>query len=965
MKIGDQVCCPAASEKGLGVIVGKQKLFRQTYVEVFFARSGETITFPEGELVVAESPEAVFRKQQFSEASRFLLRLFNLQVQASYTGDSLQTVANFKILPLPHQLLVVKFVLDQTSPRVLIADEVGLGKTIEAALVYQELKARGMVQRVLIVAPSGLCLQWQEEMRQKFGEDFAIYDRETVQALKQLHGQSTNIWRLKDRIITSLDYIKPRRVNEGTPDAADSKRVWHNEHVSDAAAMAGFDLVIFDEAHKLTKHMKGEETARFKLGKALSEAVPCFLLLTATPHQGDSIRFRHLLSLIDPHRFYKGSDLSPDSVKAVTVRNNKRAVVDFQGQRLFKQRITSLCKIKRDQPEDQIELQLYEGVSQYVSEFYNLAKQQNNQTMMFLLLLYQRMVSSSSQAIWKSLSKRLALLTELRQNLAHETVADETLVLEADEIQELVAEAQIVYLESSQQKELLKHVQYLDMEIDHLQKLVDLARQASLGRNDAKLRTLLEIIDEFRSRENDPELKFIIFTEFVETQLYLNTCLKTLGYKTALINGRMSADERQAAKEFFRDEAPFLISTDAGGEGINLQFCRILINYDLLWNPMRLEQRIGRIDRIGQKHDVKVVNLQLEDTVEQRVRSVIEEKLERIRREFDDGEDKLADILSTLDEEFSFEQIYIDAVQKRLQDAADLNRLAEEIYERAVDIISKGELALPFSQLDEHYSISAWELEKKGRETRRLLEGYLGLFGSSLQEYKAHPGVFYFDDPITGKHWKNVIFHQNQILEKDECDLLGLGHPFIRDISAKVAQELAMEVSARIQVRESKFAGVAGVLFIYQLKLWNYVERERLFIIPCFIDSGGQYNSRISKYFEEVPEQVQDLVEIRSALDWDYIIEKGRVTAERLAEGIYFEELLKLEDKIRQQEENRYSYFQAREKALQRIAVDNIRNARLKELQEEIRAWDLQSRKRRQLIPSLQCEQIAYVEFVT
>jgi hypothetical protein len=114
-----------------------------------------------------------------------------------------------------------------------------------------------------------------------------------------------------------------------------------------------------------------------------------------------------------------------------------------------------------------------------------------------------------------------------------------------------------------------------------------------------------------------------------------------------------------------------------------------------------------------------------------------------------------------------------------------------------------------------------------------------------------------------------------------------------------------------------------------------------------------------------VPEQVQDLVEIRSALDWDYIIEKGRVTAERLAEGIYFEELLKLEDKIRQQEENRYSYFQAREKALQRIAVDNIRNARLKELQEEIRAWDLQSRKRRQLIPSLQCEQIAYVEFVT
>jgi SNF2 family DNA or RNA helicase len=142
------------------------------------------------------------------------------------------------------------------------------------------------------------------------------------------------------------------------------------------------------------------------------------------------------------------------------------------------------------------------------------------------------------------------------------------------------------------------------------------------------------------------------------------------------MNGRMSPEERQAAKEFFRNEASFLISTDAGGEGINLQFCRILINYDLPWNPMRLEQRIGRIDRIGQKHDVKVVNFQLEDTVEQKVRTVIEEKLERIKQEFNDGEDKLADILSTLDDEFSFDQIYVDAVQKRLHDAAQLEKLA-------------------------------------------------------------------------------------------------------------------------------------------------------------------------------------------------------------------------------------------------------------------------------------------------
>jgi len=964
MKIGDQVRCQAAAEKGLGVIVGQQMLFQNDYVEVFFAGSGETISFPASELQVVQSPADMVRQKQFSPARRVLLRLFNQQLQASYTGDGLQTAANFKILPLPHQLLAVKYVLDQPSPRVLIADEVGLGKTIEAALVYEELKARGMVTRVLIVAPSGLCLQWQEELRQKFDEDFAIYDRETVQTLKQLHGQSTNIWRLKDRIITSLDFIKPKKMNQEIQETALRRRGWHNEHVSEAAAQAGFDLVIFDEAHKLTKDMSGEETARFKAGKALAETAPCFLLLSATPHQGDSIRFRYLLSLIDPHRFYRGCDLNPENVKAITVRNNKRAVVDFQGQRIFKQRITSLCKISRDKAEDGIELQLYEAVSEYVSEFYNLARQEQNQTMMFLLLLYQRMVSSSSQAIWKSLSSRLASLNELKKTIELGRTEGETAEIEADEIQELVAEAQMVYLESRPYQDLLKNVSYLQTEIDLLEKLVDLARQASLGRNDAKLRTLLELVDEFRIRENDPELKFIIFTEFVETQFYLNTCLQNLGYKTAMINGRMSAEEKRAAKDLFRTEALFLISTDAGGEGINLQFCRILINYDLPWNPMRLEQRIGRIDRIGQKYDVKVVNFQLEDTVEQKVRTVIEDKLERIKLEFNDGEDKLADILSTLEEEFSFEQIYIEAVQKRLHDAAKLEKLAEEIYQRAVDVIGKGELALPFSQLEERYSVSAWELEKKGEESKQLLKGYLGLFGASLQQYKGRQGVYFFDDPVGSKHWKNVIFHQSQALEKEECDLLGPGHPYMMTVSAKVAQELAMDISARMQVEEGKFAGETGVLFIYTLKLSNYIDRERLFIIPCFISAAGQYHSRISKYFQDMPERVRDLIEIEPALDWDMLIEKGQNNAERLAESIYYEETLNLEEKIRKQEESRQTYYKAREQALLRIAVDNIRNARLQELQEEMRMFQLQSRKRRQLVPALNCEQIAYVEFV-
>lgn len=750
MQIGSRVQYSGDLDKGVGVIIGQQDIFQASYAEVFFVLTGEKLVIPEAELIEVLSAEAKIRKQHFSPVDRFLLRLFKEKIKASYTGEGLQASANFKILPLPHQLLTVKYVLDQPSPRVLIADEVGLGKTIEAALVYEELKTRGMVTRAMIIAPSGLCIQWQEELKQKFNEEFVIYDRETVQALKHLYGQETNVWSIKDRILTSLDFIKPKRISDELDESLLNKRVWHNRNVYEAASQAGFDLVIIDEAHKLTKDMSGEETARYKAGKAFAESCPCFVLLSATPHQGDSAKFMHLLNLIEPHLFYRGSDVNPENVKKISVRNNKRAVVDFNGKRLFKQRITSLCSISRDNKEDKIELRLYEAVSEYVSEFYDLARQNHNHTMMFLLLLYQRMVSSSSRAIWKSLSNRLNMLKSMLEKAEDELQVKSNNHIEMDEIEELDTEALMVYLDNVE-IEYFREYKCLQAEIIVLEHCVELARQASLGRNDAKFKKLLEIVDEFKIRENDPDLKFIIFTEFIETQYYLNDCLQNMGYRTACINGHMSSEDKQASRDVFRNHAQFLISTDAGGEGINLQFCRVMINYDLPWNPMRLEQRIGRIDRIGQEYDVKIINLQLTDTVEQRVRSIIEKKLGKINREFNDGEDKLSDILSTLQDEFSFENLYIDAVKKREKDLAGLEKLSEDIYQRAAAIIGNGELALPFSQLEENYKVSSWELEKKAQETQHLLDNYLQISGSALMQYRNRSGVYYFDDPCTGR----------------------------------------------------------------------------------------------------------------------------------------------------------------------------------------------------------------------
>ncbi len=859
--IGSTVTSKTYSDKGTGSVIKIETIFGDTYADVFFDRTREKFILPLADIELCETLETAIKSGKFSPAHSFILRLLKDQMKAGATQDIIQSAANFKIIPLPHQILTVNFVLDQFKPRALIADEVGLGKTIEAALIFEELKARGIARRILIIAPSGLCYQWQDEMKTKFCEDFAIYDSKTLSALKKIHGQETNLWKLQEKIITSIDFLKPRNINENIDRITQIQRKMHNDSVFEAAVNAHFDIVIIDEAHKLTKGESGTETARYKVGKLLSKTTPILLLLTATPHQGDTVKFRNLLALIDPYLFYKNSDVTPDKVLSVSVRNNKRAVADFQGNRIFKQRITSLCKIGWDIKADEVEIQLYESVTEYVTTFYDLAQWEKNRTKMFLLLIYQRMASSSSRAILKSLSRRLEILTTKNQ---HYTSQDPSQEEDSD-----YNSVSIDQLEESSPEENLEKLTYvverqdipsekklLELEIKMITKCVSLAKNASAGRNDIKFKKLLGILDEFKIRENAPSLKFIIFTEFVETQKYLNENLHNLGYSTALIKGKMSLDEKTTQKRLFQENAQILISTDAGGEGINLQFCRIMINYDLPWNPMRLEQRIGRIDRIGQTHDVKIVNFQLVDTVEQKVRDTIERKLERVKREFIEGEDKLGDILSSLDDEFSFEKIYIDAICKKQNDAVHLDAIATQIYDRAKAIITKGDILLPFSDLSSKYTVSAHDIEKQGIRAKNFIELYLKTHGKELHSYKAKDGVYFFDDPISNKRMSNVIFNQNLSIDDDEYNLLSFNHPHFQSIISSLDRSLEDVTTARFIVRDNKFTGLKGFLHIYALTISDNIDPPRKFSIPIFIDLIGQYNIRISQVFEDVSKSI-------------------------------------------------------------------------------------------------------------
>lgn len=969
IQIGDTVTLDGRS----GRVVAAVELFNETYLDVFLEPSGPLRRAPLSAVRRRPEPFTALAEPRSPyvttlHPARFAAQTITYQLQALLAQPGVSSAATFRITPLPHQILAVDFILNRLphGPRCLLAEEVGLGKTIEAALVYEELKLRGQVGRILVITPSGLTDQWRDEMKQKFDETFVVYNRTMVEALTEMHGQAGNVWDAHDRVITSLDFVKPLPVRPDLSASERARREERNQRLFEALVATDWDMVVFDEAHKLSKHGDGTETARYKVGAALAPRVPVLLLLTATPHQGDVGRFYHLLQLIDEHRFVDLDDLKPKNVKQVTWRTRKRAAVDAEGDRLFKQRITDIFPVDRSGPEHAAERELYEQVTEYVRENYNLALQRQDRAFGFLMILFQRLVTSSSKAIERALRRRLERLRLLQTALAVTT--DGTGTSDFDEAEALDQDAQKV-LDELLEKAVTIDPAAVAREISILVDLLDLAQQTVRG-HDAKVKALLHIVEEVSRRDRNPATKFLIFTEFVATQEMIIETLEGLGYSVTGINGAMSLDQRIAARTRFADDAQFMVSTDAGGEGINLQFCHVIVNYDLPWNPMKLEQRIGRLDRIGQEHNVLVFNLVMEDTVENRVREILEEKLNRIAAQF--GEDKLADILSTLQDEFNFDRLYLDAMVRRQAESAELESVAQQMYERAQRILEQDNLLLPQSQA------SASEAQERlarvpPERVRDLVTGYLAANGARLQEYARRPGVYYFDAPSadaedgqssSGKtHFADVVFEPARAVEDDALTLLHLNHPFIRQIMAELQTS---DVSIARLRAPSLGAPTPGLWAIYTLTLSDDSNIIRQHLLPLYLDSTGQRHLQVAEALlnlaplafqpGSLSPDLPDLSTIREKLD-DLAQEAGR---ERfLADQLAHNERL---DRRRELLERSY---RAQERALESIGIENIREARRRDLLQR-RTEDLARLERqRTLIPDLKLVQLAWIESET
>lgn len=540
-----------------------------------------------------------------------------------------------RLIPLPHQIAAMKKACKKKDVRFLLADEVGLGKTIEAGLILKELKIRGKVRRILILAPKGLVIQWSIEMKNRFHENFPlIIPREDV----GITGTIENPWLQYEQIIAPIDAVKPIRRRRGWD--KDKIREYNQRRFHDLVN-SGWDLVIIDEAHKLAG--TSQQVARHQLGKALSRMTPHLLLLSATPHQGKTEAFIRLMGLLNPVVFNEGGEISPEHIQEHVIRTEKRNAVDENGKLLFLPRSTSIIHVAWEE-HHALQKELYEKVTEYVRTGYNQAITEKRNYIGFLMVLMQRLVSSSTRSIRTTLERRLSVLEQQRPSYNQ----IERVFEEWDE-------------DDFDVDGIVETIPSIDThELKTVNSLLDLARRCEIRRPDAKAEKLIELMQSIRSEENDPALKFLIFTEFVPTQEMLTEYLSSRGYSVVCLNGSMDMEERIVSQKAFATGKEVMISTEAGGEGLNLQFCHVAINYDMPWNPMRLEQRIGRVDRIGQKYPVRIFNFVFSGTIEERVYEVLLEKLLVILNDL--GFDKIGDILDSADAEKKFGDLFIHSL---------------------------------------------------------------------------------------------------------------------------------------------------------------------------------------------------------------------------------------------------------------------------------------------------------------
>lgn len=847
------------------------------------------------------------------------------RVADALAQDMLLAPIESSVIPLPHQIRALSRAIASNRVRYLLADEVGLGKTIEAGLVIRELKLRGLVRRTLVIAPKGLVTQWVAEMQTHFNEEFRLFIPSDFSAYRRI-AKEDNIWQAHPQVVCPMDSAKP----------LESRRGWSADQVAEynrdrfeGLISAGWDLIIVDEAHRLGGST--DQIARFKLGKGLADAAPYLLLLSATPHQGKTEAFHRLVSLIDEDAFPDVGSVTRDRVQPYVIRTEKRHAIDAEGKPLFKPRRTELVPVSwEERHRDQ--KALYEAVTEYVREGYNQAKREKRSYIGFLMILMQRLVVSSTSAIRTTLERRLDVLDAPQEQLTLFPMTSD------EEWADLDGQEQIETLLSSRLKALKN-------ERDEVKLLLKAAGSCEQAGPDVKAETLLDRLYQLQAEENEAELKALVFTEFVPTQQMLKEFLTARGFKVVCLNGSMSMDERQKVQDQFAGDARILVSTDAGGEGLNLQFCHVVINYDIPWNPMRLEQRIGRVDRIGQDHVVRAVNFVFEDSVEHRVREVLEEKLAVIFDEF--GIDKTGDVLDSAQAGQIFDELHVDAILHPDTVEPSVDKVIARIQQQAKTSHDSSSVLGATQDLDPSEAQRLLE-HPLPHWVERMTTCYLMAHGGKAEKHNQSWSLTWPDGDI----FSNVVFNGKDAQRSPSAQHFTLESPRVRELSQRLPRFAPGQPVPVIWASDIS-TEIKGLWSLWRIGIttaeWN--SRRTL---PLFIADDGKVFAPTARHIWDQLLSSNPIV--RSLLDEGASIDAFTQTqsaAEEHGKAVYDDLVQTHRGRLSHEREKSDYAFEARRRAVERIGLPEVREFRMGILRQEEQECRRELDRKAEVLPEM------------
>lgn len=862
LTVGQRISHP---ELGSGVFLATEP---SGYARVFFQELGER-QVP----LTAITPALSWDEQVISHirpATPEALESLWLALEAEQLPllESAAALTAAKVDLLPHQIVLTYKIANSSPRRFLIADSVGLGKTIETALVLRELASRGELSRALMIVPAGLVNNWCRELNETFNLDFEVFGSEG-----DVTDRKTNAFAKHNRLIASIDTLKrPTRVKK-------------------LLAAPTWDLVVFDEAHHLTAYRSGNsvtKTQNFRLAEALREHCRDMLLLSATPHQGDHFRFWMLVRLLNPTLFMNTDDMIDNRYRlnSVVFRRTQADACDAHGEPLFARRQVHTQAFHLTPPEKRF----YEALLDYLRDGYDLAMASGNQgrALGFVMTIFQKIAASSFAAVSATLRRRLLSLTiheaivcderldvdgrERALKAARELLRDMN-DLAADalgraEVERLLADAKVRLLRKLGEKVETERTDG-ETETTGDEESAALLVSMALPAERQRIRELLGMIppgDESKTVELlralgdlwavHPNEKIVVFTTYLGSVDALRDAIDRQfpGAGVEVLKGGDHGAKVAAERRFKRADGPrVLICTAAGREGINLQFARVLFNHDLPWNPMDVEQRIGRIHRYGQTHAAQVYNIVSADTIEGQIFMLLEEKLLEIGKalgkvdEFGQvTEDLRGQILGQLSERLSYDRLYRDAVQDptlvRTKQELDV---AVENAQTARQVVWELFQDLEGFRLDDYR-----EFDDGGKAMRRLVAYFQsGIRHAGGQTVEAGPARWKVHLP---DHSDSLVtFDRDDARENESLSLLGLEHPLVRHL---LDRHRSLDSAQRAVVGRLPNGDSTGVLTFWHVHIHGDGQYRQQ-VLTLGIDS----RSERSRAIERLAPQVRDL----------------------------------------------------------------------------------------------------------